>query len=47
MDLENPIQEYRPLNENLKSVDLGFWSINGEYVEDIQKIDISKEVGNE
>lgn len=48
MELEKTIQEHRTrLNENLKSVDLGFWNKKGEYIKDVQIIDMSKEVENE
>lgn len=31
------------VTEYLKNVDIGFWNKDGEYIEDIQKIDLSKE----
>ena len=37
------IRHINHLNENLKSIDLGFWNKKGEYVEDIQEIDLTKE----
>ncbi len=31
------------MNPQVKYVDLGFWNQKGEYIEDIQEVDFSKE----
>lgn len=44
-ELEQVIIQHRNhLNQSLpKPVDLGFWNKDGEYIEDIQEIDLEKE----
>lgn len=44
-ELEQTIIQHRlHLNNSLpKPIDLGFWNKQGEYVEDIQEIDLMKE----
>jgi hypothetical protein len=45
MELEETILNHRnKLNSSLpRPVDLGFWNKDGEYIEDIQEIDLEKE----
>ena len=40
----------KPIEQRLREkqkVDLGFWNQEGEYVEDVQEVDFSKEQGAE